>query len=751
MQTIVTPNTLGHQPPGFPLAAGGNLKPQDNLDLIDPDKPNLELIRRTVQSWENSADSHASRTISAFDTWHSRWPGQTLDGRKWSDQTKNAVWPWEGANDSRVRTVEKVMWQHYTIAMFALMNMRIQAKSTRPVESIRQSQQMTTLLNWQIYTHMQREVIREFPFMINWVHGFGSAIMECCWEQESRLDFIDVARTDLYSWAQQNGDQETLDDFLSKFFDEAYTDDLIALAQTISPVLTRRQARSVISDMAATGTGSIPIPYIFKSKPRWTCLQPMVDILFDPNLDDMQNARAIDRIEWVSETDLTDRITTAGYDADFVDQALEHKGSDDGGDWRSRYQLSNLGLTNLPYGNGRNGEEVQAKIKLHHFEQRGLIDGIPSLFRTIFHEHVGIEALHEPCEYKHGEFPYTAIRREFHQRPILSSRGIPEVAYTWECEIKEQRDGRTDMVGLALRPPLMAPYNDILRLKQEFSPGATIPERRAGDVRFFAVPPYQSGSIEIEKAVKLDIEEFFGLFGVELDPILKQRRQEELADSFIEQFKPVIRQTGQLLKQYLPDSDVAAVVGPLARPFQVDRADIQAEYEYTATVDIREIDNDFLKEKLGFIVQLKQMDTGGILDANKTLRIAAQAVDYSLADEAIQDEGPVTEKEIQDEKRAVSRIIGSGLGEDLPKAGNFQLRSQVLQQTIQEGMQTGQQEFQRRLTPVVRQILQNRAEYYQNQIQQYTQNPQIGRALITQPFSNQAPQLQSAAGNAGSS
>lgn len=749
MQQIVTPNTLGHQPPGFPGAAANSRDPKDNLNLIDPDKPNLDLIRRTVQSWEQSADTHATRTINSFDSWHSRWPGQTLDARKHSEQQKTAVWPWEGANDSRVRTVEKVMWQHYTIAMFALMNMRIQAKSTRPVESIRQSQQMTTLLNWMIYTHMQRELIREFPFLINWVHGFGSAIVECCWEQESRLDFIPMSRLDLYSWAQQNGDKETLDDFLSKFFDEAFTDDLIALAQSTSPVLTRRQAREVISEMATTGGSNVPIPYIFKSKPRWTCLQPMVDILFDPTLDDMQHARAIDRIEWISETDLTDRITTAGYDPEFVDKALDHKGADNM-DWRMRYQLSNMGLTNLPYGNGRNGDELEDKVKLHHFWQRGLIGGKPSLFRTIFHEAVDVVATHEPDEYKHGEFCFTAIRREFHQRPILSSRGIPEVAYTWESEIKEQRDGRTDMVALALRPPLMAPYNDILRLKQEFSPGATIPERRAGDVRFFNVPSYQNGSIEIERAVKLDIEEFFGLFGVELDPILKQRRQEELADSFIEQFKPVIRQTGQLLKQYLPDSDVAQAVGPLARPFQVDRDDIQDEFETTATVDMREIDNDFLKEKLGFIVQLKQMDTGGILDANKTLRIAAQAVDFTLADEALQDEGPVTEKEIQDEKRAISRIIGSGLTDDLPKAGNFQLRSQVLQQTVQEGMQNGQQEFARRLTPVVQEILKNRAEYYQNQIQQYTQNPQIGRALITQPFSNQAPQLQSATGNAGS-
>jgi hypothetical protein len=749
MQAYITPNTLGHYPPGFPAGSGAVADPTQNLDLIDPDKPNIDLIKRTVQAWQNSADTHTARVITAFDTWHSRWPGQTIDGRKWSDMREGidgTIWPWEGASDSRVRTVEKVVWDHYTVAMYALLNMKIQAKSTRPVESIRESQQMTTLLNWMIFTHMQTEINREWPLLVNWAHGFGSAVVENVWEQESRLDFVEVQRTDLYSWAQQQGDAETLDDFLSKFFDDAYTDDLIRLAQSISPILTKRQARAIIGDMKAQGSASVPIPYIFKSKPRWQTLQPMVDILFDPSLDDMQHARAIDRIEWVSETDLTDRITTAGYDPDFVDKALSYKGTDNM-DWRNRYQLSNLGLTNLPYGGSRT-EEITDKVKLHHFWQRGLVDSrVPALFRTVIHEGVDIEALHEPCDYKHGQYPYTAIRREFHQRPILTSRGIPEIGYTWENEIKEQRDGRSDMVALALRPPLMAPYNDILRLKQEFSPGAAIPERRAGDVRFFQVPGYQNGSIEIENSVKADIAEFFGLFGVQLDPILKTRRHQELADSFIGQFKPVIRQTGQLLRQYLPDNDVAQVVGQLARPFQVDRADIQAEYEYTATCDMRDIDPAFLKEKLGYLAQLKQMDTGGVLDANKALRIGAEAVDYTLADEAIQDTGPATDKEIQDEKRAISRIIGSGLAEDLPQAGNFQLRSQVLQGTIQEGLQTGGQDFARRLTPVVQQILKNRAQYYQNQIQQYTQNPQIGRSLITAPFSNQAPTLQNASAN----
>jgi len=41
---------------------------------------------------------------------------------------------------------------------------------------------------------------------------------------------------------------------------------------------------------------------------------------------------------------------------------------------------------------------------------------------------------------------------------------------------------------------------------------------------------------------------------------------------------------------------------------------LQGEFEISATVDLRNIDSDFLKEKLGYMVQLANLDTLGILD-----------------------------------------------------------------------------------------------------------------------------------------
>ena len=52
----------------------------------------------------------------ARDWWYARWDYQTFDGRKWGDPRNGIVpWPWPGASDSRIRTVEKVIGQHRTL------------------------------------------------------------------------------------------------------------------------------------------------------------------------------------------------------------------------------------------------------------------------------------------------------------------------------------------------------------------------------------------------------------------------------------------------------------------------------------------------------------------------------------------------------------------------------------------------------------------------------------------------------------
>jgi hypothetical protein len=460
----------------------------------------------------------------------------------------------------------------------------------------------------------------------------------------------------------------------------------------------------------------------------------MVDVLFPPYADDFQRVPWTDRIEFVTETELRDRVETAGYDKQFVEDSLEHRGPTANVDWRITTVSERAAVT------GTAPFNLDSTIELHHFYTLVQDKGTPVRFCTVMHMAVDYPAKHEPAGYDHEESTFHPMRFEIDERPLLSSRGIPEVAYTWEQELKAQYDAQSDRTALELRPPLVTTYDQVQKMKESVQPAAIIPMRKFDEAQWLRMNPMSPVSVGIIQAVETRIREHFGIFGADIDPDLKKLRQEEYVDDILLELKPVMQQMLKLMRQLLPDADVAAVVGPLNRPFHITRAEIQGEFEISATVDMRNLDPDWLKEKLTFLSQLAQLDTMGLLDKTALLKSGAEAIDYSFAEMAIQDPQVATQAEAQDEQRAVDLIIGSGQDQPLPQGANYQLRLQTLQQK-QQMIQSNPATMRiLQANPEIIKVLLNRAQYFQRQIQQQ-QNAQIGRMQVSQTFSKQAPQI----------
>jgi hypothetical protein len=207
----------------------------------------------------------------------------------------------------------------------------------------------------------------------------------------------------------------------------------------------------------------------------------------------------------------------------------------------------------------------------------------------------------------------------------------------------------------------------------------------------------------------------------------------------------VLEQTWQLIQQYEAPQEVAEVIGPLARPFPISREEIQGKHEITATTDMRMLDADYAQEKLSLIGQAMAFKQEGVL-----FNMAVEAIDPDAAEalEQSQVSPAAQEKERQEELAAIGQAM-SGIEPPLPMYANYQLRLQVLQEnTLQSRNPLMMQRLQ--AAPDTQQILKNRAEFFMNQLQQYTQNPQIGRALQTSTFApKMAPQLTAAPGGGG--
>ncbi|MDQ3204352.1 MAG: hypothetical protein M3Q94_19640, partial [Pseudomonadota bacterium] len=324
--------------------------------------------------------------------------------------------------------------------------------------------------------------------------------------------------------------------------DTSNDEDLIAVIQETSEVVTKAGARKILRDLRELRTATIPVPYVFRNKPRLTALRPMVDIFFSEDADDLQRERWIDRVEYVTEAVLEDRKETDGYDPGFIEEAIKRKGvysvathaanSFLNNNWNSYGGSLNSIRTGSPSYNDDSG-----LIEIHHFRHYSLDMGVPCLYRTVFHMELDEYATHGIDEYKHGQMPFHALRFERDQRPIMSSQGIPSITYTWENEEKAQLDARTDRTSIAMAPPMFVGHSQVTLIKQAYIPHGTIPTLPGREVKFAPIPPYDPGSIEISRSIRQRTSEYFGWFGSDVDPQLKQMRVMELVDRVMGWFK----------------------------------------------------------------------------------------------------------------------------------------------------------------------------------------------------------------------
>ena len=351
-------------------------------------------------------------------------------------------------------------------------------------------------------------------------------------------------------------------------------------------------------------------------------------------------------------------------------------------------------------------------------------------------------ALHELMPYDHGDYPFVELPRERNTRPLLEARGIPEITQTAQQEVKIQRDSRVDRTSLSTLPPLKTPA---ARGKFDLvlGPGVQIPERRPGEIGWMAPPPFDQGSIEIESAIRNDVDRYFGRMTEAVNPNLSMLHMQELVDSWLLDMKLVVAQILALAQQYMTPEEIARVTGN-ATPIAEGAADIRGKFDITAEFDARILDNEALAAKMQFISQtLVPLDSFGVIDRANLVKYMMASVDQNLANLLVQDIGQATQQEIEDEQVQFAKIA-AGTEPQLKEGGqNAQVRLQTLTQIVQSNPAV-QQRYQQ--DEIFRKMLDARMQAFSFQLQQQ-QNAVIGR-VGAQPALQQMQQEQQLGGPA---
>lgn len=507
--------------------------------------------------------------------------------------------------------------------------------------------------------------------------------------------------------------------------------------------LSTATARRVVQELRDDGKTKFPVPTVRWNRPALVALALDEDFFFPPDATDMENARAMFWREWLTEEQIRERVISMKWDADWAEYVIKH-GRGSVGPNAVPAGAASASFTGAAQSHGRTLLSTEKLYGLLHcYERRCNEDGVPGIYYTVIHPGL-IKAdkkkrkggkPQQPyavsflLDYAHGEYPFILFRREFLSRRMDDSRGVGEIAYTWQRQLKVEADSQIDRASIATMPPLHHPKG---RPPTKWGPGVKVPGSKS-DYQFAELPQYDPGSGEVSKMVMAMSDWYMGRPVEGRDPVLAQVMRQHMISVWLDAWRLALTQMFQLMQQYLPDEFYYRVVGSSqGQTIHAQRDEIQGKFSLSVKFDATRLDAQMMETKTKSIVSLVEtLDVNGITDHNKLLAVTLSWLDPDIGDMVLKPADAATQQEIEDEQGAFAKIW-SGVGVDVKPGQAYPLRLKVLTDALQakdpqSGEPVNPSGMQRYAAdPAFKKLYDNRVQQLQFQIQQ-RQNAVIGR------------------------
>ena len=650
-----------------------------------------------------------------------RWPGQTDDGKKHSENRSEGdpAWPFEGASDVRARLIDATCNELTSLLVGAFQKAELRANGTE-LTDMPVSQIGTTLLRWIRDCKMPQQLYKEATLGAQYALQYGWSAFFVGWQQNISVRTQEISMEQIMGLAQQSGSQVLME--LPQLIVSA-PEQAAEIMLTAMPTLKAADAKRMVRELAATGVTSMDEEYVSKNLPEIVALKPWDEIIFPPETADLQRSRVIFRRTWMSEVELREKITTEGWNPDWVERALQQLGKSS-----SYYNINLLPTTTMMVYNGVNYMNM---VEIVYCYTKSLDGDAPAIFYTVICPQAASNrqsdgdswAIHERLDYAHGEYPFVEFRREQIRRAITDTRGIPELATTDQDEIKAQHDSIRDHTAFSTLPPIKVVKR--VGAINKIGPGVSLPVTNQNDYSFME-PPAREPTVAFNLIQRVEQQHaaYFGTTNGLVPPVVTQMLQQALVNSWLLSWRSVFRQMFSLCCQYMPAQEIQRITGG---QLPQNLSEIHNEFDINVRFDVMNLDKEYIAQKVDFLTKIKQMDTGGVLNANRITEMLIQAIAPEMAGELILNQEQASQKMFKDVQTDIGMML---LGNEALYQENdpaAQTKMQFAQQVMQNNPKA-QQALQS--DPNFQVLFENYVKNLQMSIMQQ-QNAQIGRLGVT--------------------
>jgi len=668
-------------------------------------EPDIESLRYAYDQSVVELEAYFDLCRESYDERRNWWPGKSRDLRKHGAD----AFPWEGASDMESHVIDERITRLVSLFMASLSRANIRAFPVE-VQDVARAKVVSNFLKWMISSGYISRFSREMELGANYLLERGLLISYVGWHSEDRKF---LQRLDLNQIAQVS---PQLAEMILAGQNE---DQMVAMLQRTFDGVTVKRAKKALAELADVGSAELPVVRRQVNAPEVKTLAPDGDFIFPPYVTDPQRAPYCFWKTYYTAQELQNKVATDGWDEDFVDLVIDrYRGVNIDSIEREQEGRRSLSLTDNAY-------EAEELIEIVYGFQR-LVDkedGSEGIYCTVFHKEFsgdGDVPGFAKFELLNGyeDYPVVVTKLSEDSKRLYDTMTVPSLLKGIQQQVKIERDSRIDRNSLATVPPILHPVG---QAPTDWGPGRYVPYRRKGDIDFGPTPPYNQGSLEMEKTMEQQADRLVGLD--EVSPI-SQIRKQFLVDKFLTHCAEVISQCYRCFQRFGPDQIFFRVTG-VPDPQMFNKGNADENFDVTISYDVLNTDPEKQENKLNQMVSLLQLDRNGRINVDNLLTLIAGSVDPVLADGVLEPVEVAQEKLLKDITDDLSKIYS---GIEVPaRPSGAQAALQVIQQYSQQP--DVQQRLQEDEAFAAR--LQKYAGQYQFAIQQ-AQNAQIGR-IGTQP------------------
>lgn len=731
---------------------------RDDLAHVSAVAPDVNLL--IEEYYRAGGYGKYNREVEAVERHrYNRWDGQSPDGRKRREYLSDDPEPWEGASDARVPVVDGICNDLVDLCISALTRSRLEVVPTESSDVQRAGAAKQVMEYYR--RRLKGRLLDEFELAAQNAAAHGLADMHVQWDRRVSRKRMDLELSTLEQAAIRSPQIAALVDAIRTPALETEAVDLLQrVAEEWSaesaqggpyeghtPVmLSRKRLRKIIRELRDEGVTAVPMEYVSRNEPCVTSYKFGEDIFYAASTVDIQRARCIFIRDHLSEAELRQRVLMDGWNEAAVDEALKYRGQtsiweadtqaikddvfwqyntyDTREDrveviWCYRLAQDEDGIPEVwcsvicPTMSAGGQAHASGRHKLHELDTRGLVQVSEEMYFA-----------HYPVDDAFGQYDVAHYQRERLDRRIVHSRGVVDIASTWQLEAKTQVDGVVNRTQLETVPTMLVRSPGF---RYRIGPGVQM-QGREGDVSFMDTPKGNPAlAFNVLEEVRRRSADYFGLHhpDVPVDKIVaKSVRTVARFMAFVEETHRIMFRK---IQANLTTEDMQRIAGS-GVDFPTDPAAIAGDYDFQMIYDAGNLVMEYVLKKLDAIVQFANAaDRSGRVDWGKLMEFGAHAIDPTWAGAVLQDQPSATEavqREVEQDFLMMFAGNEAKYTQNDPTAGlKMQIAQAVMQGNpkYQQALQTDEQ---------FRALVENWTKNKQQSVQQLGANKMTGRTGV---------------------